>query len=354
MMTKTHLNYKSIIVLTLLALFILIFPFSGVSNYQLQFLINAFMYAYFASVWNYIGGYAGQMAMGNGVYIGIGAYVSTVLYCTYGLSPWLGMLVGGLISGLLSLVIGSITFRLSGTYYSLATVAFLHMTRMLVMSNNTLFGFETRGAKGIYIPFNGFSFFDFMFESKVWYYFIILVMLGIALGVSYYIKTSQTGYYLMAINTNQEAASSLGVDTMRMKLKAGFIAAFFTAMGGTFFVQMYAVVDPSRVLGYDLSAQIMVYAIIGGKGTLWGPVVAAAILSPISDYLRSAFGANIPGLNLIIYGLALMLIVYYLPKGIWPPISEFLNKIFGNAPTVRGKKAVAIQSEDADDNAKEV
>lgn len=337
MITKTHLNYKKLIALVVLGLFILIYPFTGVSSYRLQFFINAFMYAYFASVWNFIGGYAGQMAMGNGVYVGIGAYISTVLYCTYGLSPWIGMLIGGLISGLLSLVIGSITFRLSGTYYSLSTVAFLHMTRMLVTSNNTLFGFETRGAKGIYIPFNGFSFHDYMFESKIWYYFIILVLLAVVLFVSNYIKNSRTGYYLMAINTNQEAASSLGVDTMKMKLKAGFIAAFFTAIGGTFFVQMYAVVDPARVLGYDLSAQIMVYAIIGGRSTLWGPVVAACILSPISDYLRSAFGANIPGLNLIIYGLALMVIVYYLPKGIWPPISAFLNRIFGSS----GKKAAA-------------
>jgi branched-chain amino acid transport system permease protein len=151
----------------------------------------------------------------------------------------------------------------------------------------------------------------------------------------------------MAINTNQEAAASLGVDTMRMKLKAGFIAAFFTAIGGTFFVQMLAVVDPSRVLGYDLSAQIMVYAIIGGRGTLWGPVVAALILSPLSDLLRSSFGANIPGLNLIIYGLALMFIVYYLPKGIWPPVSRFLNRLF-STKTGTDQKASARKKADTD------
>ena len=325
---KRRLNLKSTIALAVLGLFIVIYPLTGVSNYHLQFFINAFMYAYFASAWNFIGGYAGQMAMGNGVYIGIGAYISTVLYCTYGLTPWIGMLIGGVICGLLSLVIGSITFRLSGTYYSLSTVAFLHVTRMLITSKNTLFGFETRGAKGIYIPFNGFTFRDFMFESKIWYYFIILGMLILVLLASNYIKNSKTGYYLMAINTNQEAAGSLGVDTMRMKLRAGFIAAFFTAIGGTFFVQLLAVVDPARVLGYDLSAQIMVYAIIGGRGTLFGPVISAVILSPISDFLRSAFGANIPGLNLIIYGLALMLIVYYLPKGIWPPIAALLKRVF--------------------------
>ncbi len=333
------MNFKKVIALAALALFIIIYPFTGVSNYQLQFFINAFMYAYFASAWNFIGGYAGQMAMGNGVYIGIGAYVSTVLYCTYGLSPWIGMLIGGLICGLLSLVIGSITFRLSGTYYSLSTVAFLHVTRMLITSNNTLFGFETRGAKGIYIPFNGFSFHDYMFESKIYYYFIILALLIIVLLASNYIKNSRSGYYLMAINTNQEAASSLGVDTMQMKLKAGFLAAFFTAIGGTFFVQLLAVVDPARVLGYDLSAQIMVYAIIGGRGTLFGPVISAVILSPISDFLRSAFGANIPGLNLIIYGIALMIIVYYLPKGIWPPISALLKKIFGSGKLVAVSRA---------------
>lgn len=333
------MNYKKMIAVVLLGVCVALYPFLAGSGYAVQFLINMFMYAYFATAWNIIGGYAGQMAMGNGVYIGIGAYVSTVLYCTYNLSPWIGMFIGAVIAGLLSLLIGGITFRLSGTYYSLATVAFLHVTRMIVMSNNTLFGFETKGAIGIYIPFHGFSFANMMFESKTWYYFIILGMLIVALLISYKVKNSRTGYYLMAINTNQEAASSLGVNVMGMKLKAGFISAFLTALGGTFFVQLLSVVDPYRVFGYDLSAQIMIYTVIGGRGTLWGPVVAAALLSPMSDWLRSAFGANIPGLNLIIYGVVLMLIISFLPQGIWPLISKILNRVFsGKEKTIEPKK----------------
>lgn len=300
----------------------------GISNgYLLQFIINMCFFAYLAVSWNILGGYAGQLALGNGVYLGIGAYVSTVLFLYHDISPWFGMLVGALIAGVLSLLLGSITFRLSGTYYALATVALLHVIRMIFLSNETMFGFRTNGALGLQVAWRGESFWNMQFLDKSWYYYIIFGFLALALFISAYIRKSKMGYYFSAISTNPEAASSLGVNVKGMKQTAGFISACLTAMGGTFYAQLILIVDPARILGYDLSVQILVYAIIGGRNTLWGPVAAAFLLSPLNDYLRGALGSSMAGLSIAIYAVILMLIVFYLPAGIWGKIQEVADQL---------------------------
>ena len=291
------------------------------SNYVMQFLITMMLYAYLATSWNIIGGYAGQMAQGNGVYFGIGAYISTVLFMYEGVSPWVGMLIGGGFAVLLALGVGALTFRLNGTYFALSTVALLHVVRMLVISNERILGYETRGPIGLYIPWLGESLRNMQFVEKTGYFYIVLGLLVIGILVSWTVKNTRTGYYLAAINTNQEAASSLGVNVLKMKLRAYCLSAFMMAVGGTFYAQFISVVDPTRVLGYDLSVQIVLYAVIGGKGTLWGPVLAALTLAPLNDILRAAFGARVSGLALLIYGLITMLIVVFLPGGLWPFIS---------------------------------
>lgn len=317
---------KRVIFFLIVGIFLLI-PL-GISNgYLLQFIINMCFFAYLAVSWNIIGGYAGQLALGNGVYLGIGAYVSTVLFLYNGISPWFGMLIGALIAGGLSLLLGSITFRLSGTYYALATVALLHVIRMIFLSNETMFGYRTNGALGLQVAWRGESFWNMQFLDKSWYYYIIIAFLALALFISAYIRKSKMGYYLSAISTNPEAASSLGVNVKGMKQTAGFISACLTAMGGTFYAQLILIVDPARMLGYDLSVQILVYAIIGGRDTLWGPVVAAFLLSPLSDYLRGSFGSSMAGLSIAIYAAILMLIVFYLPAGIWGKIEESIDKL---------------------------
>lgn len=315
------------IVMIVLLVFVVAFPFLANNEYYVQFGINMLMYAFFATAWNIIGGYGGQMAMGNGVYIGIGAYVSTVLYVYENVSPWIGMIIGGLVAAMLAFLLGLATFRLSGSYFSLSTVAMLHVMRMLLYSNSVILGYDTKGAVGLFIPWTGESFWNMQFLAKTPYYYIILVLLALALLISNWIKNSKMGYYLFAIKTNQEAASSLGVNVMGMKLRAGCIAAFLTAVGGTFFVQLIQLVDPTRVLGYDLSAQIMIYCVVGGLGTIWGPVAAAFVLSPLSDILRATLGASMSGLSLVVYGLLMMLIIYFIPNGIWEPIQKGIDKL---------------------------
>lgn len=318
-------------VIAFFALCAIVYPVFFRDGYVLQFGINILMYAMAAVSWNIIGGYAGQLALGNGVYFGIGAFVSAVLYVYSGISPWIGMIIAGLIAGSISLLLGAITFRLKGSYYALSTVALLFVIKMLFTSNTYILGFKTNGALGMTIPWTGESFLHMMFVNKTWYYYIILGLLVITLVVSNYVNKSKMGYYLAAINTNPDAAASLGVNVMGMKLKAGFISAFLTAVCGTFYAFVIQIVDPARVLGYDLSVQILLYAIIGGKGTLWGPLMAAVVMVPLNDLLRAQLGSSMSGLSTVIYGLALCLIVYFMPDGLWKPISQMGNNLLNGS-----------------------
>lgn len=322
------MSKKTLILLLILLAVFVVFPFTGVNQYYIQFVINMLMYAYFATSWNILGGYAGQMAMGNGVYVGIGAYITVVLYLYEGLTPWIGMLIGGLISAAIAYVFGRITFRLGGTYFALSTICLLHITRLLLYSNSVVFGYNTGGAVGLYIDWTGENFWGMQFTSKTPFYFILLVMLILGAFVSWKVKTSRLGYYLSAIKTDQTAASSLGVDVMACKLKAGCLSAFMLAVGGAVFVFILAVVDPTRVLGIALSQQILLYCVVGGLGTIAGPICAAFLLSPLNDILRATLGAQYSGLALVVYGLALMLIILFLPNGIWDPMKNFFASLY--------------------------
>jgi len=300
----------------LLWLAAIIFPFVFHDNYLLQMVIMVMLYAFWASAWNILGGFAGQSAMGNGVYIGIGGYITAVLFTTYGTSPWIGMILSALIAGLLSMVLAYPCFKLSGTYYSLSTVALLHVFRIIFNQEDHIFGFYTGGAVGLKLRWVG-GFWNMQFVDKIWYYFIILAMLAFALFLINHIRKSKMGYYLLALNTNQGAAGSLGVNVVRYKLYAQFISAALTAAGGAFYAALLMYVESSRVMGYALSLEVLLLAIVGGKGTLWGPVLAASILVPINELLRANLGSTLSGLPTLVYGLVLMIVIFFLPGGIW-------------------------------------
>ncbi|MCI8270061.1 MAG: branched-chain amino acid ABC transporter permease [Lachnospiraceae bacterium] len=291
----------------------------------LQYLINMMIFAYLALAWNIIGGYAGQLALGNGVYLGIGAYVAAVLYTYEGISPWLGMLVAGLIAAILALLVGGITFRLEGSYFALATVAMLHIIRITFMSNEYILGYRTKGALSFNIKWNG-GLMNMQFEERSGYYWLFLGLLVVGLLISAGIKNSKMGYYLQAICTNPDASGSLGVNVMGMKLIANCISAFMVAVGGSMYAFYLSVVDPSSVLGYDMSIKILLFAIIGGRETLLGPVFAAFILAPLGNILRGIVGASVAGLAEVIYGLVLMAAIYFMPKGVWPSVAGFFRK----------------------------
>jgi branched-chain amino acid transport system permease protein len=310
-MKKLNIAIPSAAILIIAAL-----PLLNSKPYFLQVFIMIMLFAYLSSAWNIIGGYTGLLSLGHSAYMGIGAYVSTILFIEYHLTPWVGMIIGGLIAGLFSLLIGYPTFKLRGTYYTLATIAFLNVIGIVVLANQTIFGFTIRGAQGLSIPWKGNSLLNMQFTSKVPYYYLILGFLLLVVGTSYFIKRSRMGYYLAAIKTNQEAASSLGVNVTYYKLLAQLISAFFTAVGGTFYAQFILFIDPLRLLGFDLSFEMALFSVIGGQGTVLGPILGAFILVPISELTRSSITGNLAALPVIIYGLCLMVIIYYLPEGI--------------------------------------
>ena len=319
---------KKKVSLGILVLLAILLPIFVKQSYIIQMLIMVLLYTYWASSWNIIGGLAGQFSLGHGAYIGIGAYVSTVLWIQNGISPWIGMIVGGIIAGLISLIIGLPTFRLRGSYFTLATIALLFAMQIFVNTESTIFGYNTGGAMGLKVPWEG-TLGAMQFMDKMWYYYLILAMLILAVLISKWIVSSKTGYYLAAIKTNQEAADSLGVNITYYKMKAQFISAFLTAAGGTFYAQLVLFIDPSRIFGYDLSVQFVFLAVIGGMGTLWGPVIGALLLSPLNSLLNSFLGSQMAGLSIIVYGVVMMLIVYYMPSGIQKYIIRVIDWIFG-------------------------
>lgn len=325
---KANSFKQKAIILAVLAAAVLLIPTFVTGTLALQYIINIMIFAYFATSWNIIGGYAGQLALGNGVFVGIGAYVSAVLFSYEGVSPYVGMLVGGLVCAALAYVIGFLTFRLNGSYFALATVAMLHIIRLTFMSNKYMFGYKTNGALSFNIKWQG-GIENLQFETNVGYFYMIFLLLVAGILISWYIKNSKMGYYLQAISTNPEAANSLGVNVMAMKLKANMISAFMMGVGGTFYTFFMSVIDPSKVLGYDMSVQILLFAIIGGSGTLVGPVLAAVLLVPLQDVLRGLVGASVQGLAPMVYGLILMIFVYFVPRGLWPTIvTAYDNFVF--------------------------
>ncbi len=314
----------SVALLGALLLVLLIVPAAVDLGYLLQSAIVIFLYMYWACCWNIMGGFAGLFSMGNGIYIGLGAYTSAILWVELGLTPWLGMLAGGLVAGLVSLIIGYPTFKLKGIYYSLATFALLSVFKIIFTSNKYILGIHTYGSDGYKIPVKV-GFWNMQFSSKLSYYYIVIALVVIAVVVSLVISRSQMGYYFRAIKANQSSAASLGVNVVKLKLEAQFITAFLTGIGGAFYAQLMQYLGPTTIFGTDLSVTILILVIVGGSGTLWGPVVGAAILMPLNQFFRTAL-ANYSGLATVIYGVTLALMVFFAPGGILGVINNYRSK----------------------------
>ena len=291
-------------------------PKKVMGNYTIHIFVIVMLYAFWGCAWNLLGGFAGQLSQGHAAYIGIGAYTAIVMWNSFGISPWIGMFVAGLVAGIFSLIIGYPCFKLKGSYYTLSTVALLYVLRILFSTETTILGFQTNAALGLKIPWKGENFWGMQFRGKAPYYYIILAMLVVCFLISVYIRYSKTGYYLSAVRTNQDAAASLGVNVRGMKLKIAFISAFLTAMGGAFYGFFLCMADPNTMFNYDTSVRIVLLSVIGGRGTLMGPLLGAAILTPINEILRAKFGSTIAGLSFVIYGIVTILIIMFLPKGL--------------------------------------
>ncbi len=294
------------------------FPLVVTQPSQVNFAILVLMAAQLGVAWNILGGYAGQVSLGHAVFYGIGAYTSSVLAAKFGLSPWLGMLAGGVIASLFSLLVGWPCFRLKGHYFAMATLAIAAIVEILVTNWDYV-----EGAIGISLPMTNSGWDVMVFtRSKTPYFYIALGLLLFSLTASWLLQRSYIGYYFRAIKEDPDAARSLGVSLSRYKLVAIAVSAFLTAMGGTLYAQKELFIDPGSVLEGSLSIKIALIAILGGVGTLFGPVMGAVVLIAIEEFTRQLFGSTGMGTDMIIYGTIIVVIAMFSPGGIAALIGE--------------------------------
>jgi len=288
----------------------------------LHILVLVYLYAYLTTSWNLVGGFAGVLPLGHAVFVGIGAYASTILFLQYGISPWIGMVVGAIFASIVGVLIGLPTFKMRGAYFALATIAFAEGFRVMVENIDYLGPFNINGPRGLQIPPLDTGLANFLFSTKEPYYYIILVMLVVVLVITYMISQSKLGYYLNAGGEEPEAAMALGVNVARAKLIAMAMSSFLTALAGTFYAQFTLYIHPKSIMHLDLSFEIAFIALIGGRGSIAGPVLGAFLLRPVSDFCRIYFGDVLPGLHLIIFGAVLILVMIYQPRGLQEPLTR--------------------------------
>ena len=267
--------------------------------------------------WNIIGGFGGQLSLGHTAFYGIGAYTSTLLSIHFGISPWIGMFLGGLLAVVASLIIGIPCFKLRGTYFTLATIAFGEVLRILCIYYKGL----TEGSLGIALKFNP-GFWNMMFESKVPYAYIALVFMALTYYCSRWIERSRLGYYLIGLKENEDGTQALGINTYRVKLAAFMISAFITAVVGTFFAQYILFIDPHGEFSLTLSIFITLPVMIGGIGTTLGPVIGAFIITPLQELPSLFIGGQYQGLQHVFFGVILIVVVLWMPQGVVSWVKE--------------------------------
>ena len=291
------------------------------SSYATTIFILIFFYGFLGQAWNVVGGYAGQLSAGHAAFVGIGGYTAALLSNELGLTPWLGMFVGAALASVLGAIIGYLGFRfgLRGFYFVLLTVAFAEVCRILV-SNIDAVG----GALGLYITFTG-NPRQFQFQDQRAYYYLALGLMLLATGVTACIERRRFGMYLSAIREDETACEALGVNTFKSKMLAMLVSSFLTGLGGTFYAFYLFSLQPATVFGIPLSVEIVIRPVIGGAGTLVGPILGSFILTPRAEVSRYYFGqSGLHGAHLIVYGALLVTVVLFLPQGAYP----FLRRLF--------------------------
>ena len=322
--TSKLLKYGLLLLLVLAALFV---P-TMVNNYYLSIFIEVVLYAYLASAWNILGGFAGQFSLGHALYIGIGAYTTTVLANNWGISPWIGMLVGGVLATLIGLLVGIPTFKLSGTFYTLASLALCTIMMLVFQSTKSIGGIKIGGATGLQLKtVQGNNFWMMQFTDRIYYYYVFLGFLVLMLLLCYWIKRSKIGYQLSAVANDQLAAEALGVNSRKLKLKAMAISTFTSAIGGTLYAQFVMACSPVKLFGEALSDEMVIIALIGGKGMILGPTIGSIIIRPLSQLTTALVGGQVPGLHLAIYGTLLVVCIRFFPNGVYPLLVKLVRKV---------------------------
>ncbi|ABC82196.1 branched-chain amino acid ABC transporter permease [Anaeromyxobacter dehalogenans] len=310
-----------------------IFPQFVKKPYVLHMGVLLFLAVIQGQAWNVVGGYAGQYSVGHAAYFGVGAYVTMMLLEVNKIAPWWGVWAAMAASVLLSLVIGSITFRLRGPYFVLASISVAEIIRLATLYFKDL----TRGAEGFLlgeIPTMNLLGNEILFIGKRPFYFVGLGLAVVAVAVNWVVQHSKLGYYFQAIREDQDAAHSLGINLSFYKNVALSISAALTALAGGFYAMFVKFIDPNTVFGLDVSVQIVLLCIIGGIGTIIGPVIGAVVLVPLSEILRNPKGLVQVGVlppdsgfvtfverylsnaHLLVYGILVVLVILFAPEGV--------------------------------------
>lgn len=293
-------------------------------NYALGIFVMIFFWAYVGQSWNVLTGYTGHISLGHALYIGIGAYATTFLAQTFGLTPWLGMFAAGFIAVGIALCLGFLGFRfgIRGVYFVIMTIAFAEITRLVVSHIEALGSFT-----GIFLDFNP-SFYNFQFRGNIPYYYIALGFMVASLIAVRIIEVSKVGRFIVAIREDEEAAQALGVNTFKYNMIAIAISAFMTSLAGAFYANYIYYLHPNSLFGMSMSIELILRPIVGGLGTLFGPVIGSIILTPLSEISRAYFAkGGLEGLHLILYGVLAILVVLFMPKGIIVYVKRLLRPI---------------------------
>jgi branched-chain amino acid transport system permease protein len=315
--------YRDLLVLLGLAgLFLILSNF--LDQFQTSIFIIILYWAYLGNAWNIMGGYAGQFSFGHAMFFGIGAYTSTVLLVDFRLTPWLGMLVGALLAGLFGAALGWLLFRfgIRGHFFALGTFAIAEMVRLLATEWEFI-----NTSIGIHIPLaRGDSWIRMQFEENIAnYLFVIIGLFVVGYAITIWITHNKLGYYFQAIREDEEAAAALGVNVLRYKVIAVSISGALTAIGGSFFTQQFLFIDPTLAFGVNVSVQILLRPIVGGVGTIWGPLVGAMLLTPLAEFTRGIVRNPPPfldfiqgraGVDTMLFGFILIVVVLFMPDGI--------------------------------------
>ncbi len=284
-----------------------------------------FLFIYWASAWNIIGGMAGEINFLHPIFIGAGAYSSTVLYINFGVSPWVGMFLGAAIAVVLGLVIGWICYRsgLPHLSFALICLGFSHIGEIIALEWDLL-----GGSRGLVIrPAPGLA--NMQFETISTYYYMGLGMAVLMVGICHWISRNKLGYYLKAIKHNETASAAIGIDTVRYRLLALAVSAFFCALGGTFYAQLVLYIDPHSAVSITTVISMILFCAIGGFGTVLGPVVGTLILMPIGEVVRLYV---MTGFHLIIYGVLVIVVILLSPHGLVPWFQSRMKKTQEESP----------------------
>ncbi len=281
------------------------------SGVWLTFVMMALYAGLLAQAWNILGGYGGQFSFGHALFFGTGAYAQAVAQVAHGVNPWLALVLAVGAAAAVGVGVGALSFRygLKGSYFALVTLAFAEVFRILALSVDF-----TGGGVGLMLPLKT-SLANLQFDSRKGYVALMLGFVLAALLVTAWLRHSRFGAWLQAVRDNEDAARAVGVDPLRTKLLAITLSAAFMGAAGAFYVQVFQYIDPGIAFGAHVSVEALVGAIVGGMGTLWGPLLGALVLHALADATRNLFG-QLPGLNMVIYGTVLVLIVMFLPRGL--------------------------------------